>query len=276
VVNYSAPEPRHRIVVSLQVAFANPPTWAKQMLLDAARSVPGVLAEPGPSVLVTTIDDPLMGYDVHMWVDDYAIVPRVRGDFGALVWYQSHRHNVPLPSPAQDLYLHDPAAEAKAAEPTLVELRQALQTSPLLERLPDADLDRVAQSARRVRYRAGELMFDSASEDRDLLVIVEGTARLVLLEPGMDEAVVSDISVGDIVGLLDTRRGDDRVVALRAVTDCVTVVAPNEVIGDIGSRNAEIVAAFNRLVAMRQRRVQRLIERRGRALASAAEAVEAS
>jgi small-conductance mechanosensitive channel len=276
VVNYSAPEPRHRIVVSLQVAFANPPTLAKQMLLDAARSVPGVLAEPGPSVLVTTIDDPLMGYDVHMWVDDYAIVPRVRGDFGALVWYQSHRHNVPLPSPAQDLYLHDPAAEAKAAEPTLVELRQALQTSPLLERLPDADLDRVAQSARRVRYRAGELMFDSASEDRDLLVIVEGTARLVLLEPGMDEAVVSDISVGDIVGLLDTRRGDDRVVALRAVTDCVTVVAPNEVIGDIGSRNAEIVAAFNRLVAMRQRRVQRLIERRGRALASAAEAVEAS
>jgi hypothetical protein len=262
VINFSAPQPLHRIVVSLQVAFVNPPTLAKEMLLDAARSVPGVLTDPPPGVLVTTIDDPLMGYDVYMWVDDYTDVPRVTSDFGALVWYQSHRHNVPLPSPAQDLYLHDPIAEAKSAEPTLADLRGALQLSPLLERLPDDDIDRLAQSARRVRYRAGELMFDSASEDRDLLVLVEGAGRLVLLEPGLDEAVVSDISVGDPVGLLDARRGDNRVVAMRAVTDCEALVVPNDVVGEVGSRNAELVAAFNRVVALRQRRVQRLVDRR--------------
>ncbi len=262
VINFSAPQPLHRIVVSLQVAFVNPPTLAKEMLLDAARSVPGVLTDPPPGVLVTTIDDPLMGYDVYMWVDDYTDVPRVTSDFGALVWYQSHRHNVPLPSPAQDLYLHDPIAEAKSAEPTLADLRGALQLSPLLELLPDDDIDRLAQSARRVRYRAGELMFDSASEDRDLLVLVEGAGRLVLLEPGLDEAVVSDISVGDPVGLLDARRGDNRVVAMRAVTDCEALVVPNDVVGEVGSRNAELVAAFNRVVALRQRRVQRLVDRR--------------
>ena len=41
IVNYSAPEPLHRIVVSLQVAFANPPTLAKEMLLAAARETAG-------------------------------------------------------------------------------------------------------------------------------------------------------------------------------------------------------------------------------------------
>ncbi len=268
VVNYSAPQPLHRVVVSLQVAFANPPTRAKAMLLDAARSVPGVLTDPAPGVLVTTIDDPLMGYDVTMWVEDYAMVPRVRSDFGALVWYQSRRHNVPLPSPAQDLFLHDPVVEATAAEPTPEETRDALCTSPLLAQLPDDDLERLVASAHRSRYRVGELMFDSSSESRDLLVLVEGTAHLVLLEPGFDEAVVGEIGIGDVVGLLDSRRGDDRTVALRAVTDCEVLVVAAEAIGEIGSRNADIADAFNRLVAQRRRRIQRAIERREPSMAS--------
>ncbi|MGA7689478.1 MAG: mechanosensitive ion channel domain-containing protein [Jiangellales bacterium] len=262
LINHTSPQPAHRVVVSLQVAFANPPTLAKDMLIDAARSVPGVLSDPPPKVLVTTIDDPLMGYDVHLWVDDYEIVPRVRGDFGALVWYQSHRHNVPLPSPAQDLFLHDPIAEATAAEPTLADLRSAICSSPLLAELPDEDLDRLAQAARLTRYRGGELMVDSSNEARDLMVIVEGSAQLLLLEPGFDEALVSDVSIGDIVGLLDARRGDSRAVVLRAVTDCEVVVLPGDVVGQTGSRNADIVSAFNRLVAQRQRRISRVVERR--------------
>jgi hypothetical protein len=262
VVNFTSPQALHRVVVSLQVAFANPPTRAKEMLLDAARSVPGVLTDPAPGVLVTTIDDPLMGYDVTMWVEDYAIVPRVRSDFGALVWYQSRRHNVPLPSPAQDLFLHDPVAEAKAAEPTGEKLSAALRTSPLLAELPEEDVARLVEGAHLARYRAGELMFDPDSASRDLLVIIEGSARLVLLEPGFDEAVVSEIGVGDVVGLLEARRGDDRTVALRAVTDCEVVVAAADIVSEIGSRNAEIADAFNRLVAQRRRRIHRLVTSR--------------
>jgi small-conductance mechanosensitive channel len=268
VVNYSAPHPLHRVVVSLQVAFANPPTLAKDMLLDAARSVPGVLLDPAPAVLVTAIDDPLMGYDVHLWVDDYAIVPRVRSDFGALVWYQSRRHDVPLPSPAQDIFIHDPVAEARAAEPTLAELRDALCSSPLLAQLPDNDLDRLVGGARLARFRAGELMVDSSAENRDLLVVIDGAAQFVLLEPGFDEATVGDVGSGDIVGLLDARRGDDRIVAVRASTDCDVVVLSGDVVSEVGSRNAEMVDAFNRLVTQRRRRVTRLIERRELALAA--------
>jgi hypothetical protein len=262
VVNHSAPEPLHRVVVSLQVAFANPPTLAKDMLLDAARSVPGVLTEPPPGVLVSNIDDPLMGYDVFLWVADFAIVPRVRSDFGALVWYMSHRHNVPLPSPAQDLFLHDPIAEAKAAEPTLAALRAGLAQSPLLAELPDEDLDRLAQRCHPARFRAGELMFDSSSEQRDVLVLVEGKAQLVLLEPGTAEAVVSDVGVGDIVGLLDARRGSDRLVALRAFGDCEVMVVAAQAFDEVASRHAELVTALNRMLALRQRRINRLVGQR--------------
>jgi small-conductance mechanosensitive channel len=272
LVNHTSPQPLHRVVVSLQVAFANPPTLAKDMLLDAARSVPGVLSDPPPAVIVTTIDDPLMGYDVHMWVDDYAIVPRVKGDFGALVWYQSHRHNVPLPSPAQDIFLHDPVAEAQAALPTLADLRGAVASAPLLSQLPDQELDRLAQACRRERFRAGELMFHAGSEARDLLVIAQGQAVLVLLEPGFDETVIGDMATGDVVGLLNPARGDVRTIAIRAVTDCEVIVLPSEVVDEVGSRNADLVAAFNRVAALRERRINRLVQRRMGELPSRSEA----
>jgi small-conductance mechanosensitive channel/CRP-like cAMP-binding protein len=269
LINHSSPQPLHRVVVSLQVAFANPPTLAKDMLLDAARSVPGVLTDPPPAVLVTTIDDPLMGYDVHMWVEDYAIVPQVKGDFGALVWYQSYRHNVPLPSPAQDIFVHDPIAEAKAAQPTLAGLRSAIADAPMLAQLPDDELDRLARASRRERYRAGELMFHAGSEARDLLVIDEGNANLVLLEPGCEETVVGETGKGDVVGLLDTRIDDDRTVAIRAVSDCEVIVLSADSVDEVGSRNADLVAAFNRLVALRQRRINRTVQRRIGALPAA-------
>jgi small-conductance mechanosensitive channel/CRP-like cAMP-binding protein len=262
VTNYSSPERLHRVVVSLQVAYVNPPTTAKEMLLDTARSIPGVLTDPPPLVRVVSIDDPLMGYDVQMWVDDYAIVPRVKSDFGSLVWYQSHRHEVPLPSPAQDLFIHDVAAEAEAAKPNPADIRRGLQRSPLLAMLEDTQIDSLVRETRPARYAVGELMIDSQSERHELMVMVEGRALLVLIEVGYDETVIGEIGAGEALGLLEGPRGEGRMLALRAVTDCEVLVVNAEAASGIGSRNAELAAAFNRMTAVRHRRVERVIAAR--------------
>ena len=244
VVNHSAPSTLHRVVVGLQVAYSNPPTSAKEMLLAAARGTTGVLQDPPPTVRVVTIDDPLMGYEVDLWIDDFAIAPRVRSEFGSLVWYQSHRMGVPLPSPAQDLYLHDAAAAAAASVPQPSQIRSGLLRAPLFAALDDADIDRLITSSRPVRYSAGELMVDSASAARDLLVLVEGRAELVLIEPGRKETVV-----GDLFGV-------------RAATDCEVIVIEAGAASDIASRNAELAATLNRLRQIRTRRVDRLLSAR--------------
>ncbi len=259
ILNHSAPATLHRVVVGLQVAYANPPTLAKEMLLAAARQTTGVLADPPPAVRVVTIDDPLMGYEVDLWVDDFAVVPRVRSEFGSLVWYQSHRMGVPLPSPAQDLYLHDAAAVAAASVPKPATIRAGLQRSPLLALLDDAEVDALVPSSRPARYATGELMVDSGSAARDLIVMVEGRAVLVLIEPGHDEAIVGDLGAGETIGILDDPRGDGRVLAVRAVTDCEVIVIDAAAASDVASRHAELAAAFNRLRQVRARRVERLL-----------------
>ena len=72
-----------------------------------------------------------MGYEVDLWIEDYAIAPRVFNEFGGLVWYHSYRHDVPLPSPAQDLYLWDGVHTAETSRPDRAEVRRRLQRAPL-------------------------------------------------------------------------------------------------------------------------------------------------
>lgn len=259
IVNYTSPDPLHRVVVRLQVAFSNPPTLAKNMLLDAAQGVAGVLADPPPKVRVVVIDDPLMTYEVDMWVDDFAVVPRVQSEFGSLVWYQSHRHGVPLPSPAQDLYLHDAAAVAQNAEPKPADIRRDLQESPLFAHLDDADIDRLTSAAQPARYAAGELMLGSSSSRGDLMIVVEGRALLVLIDPDHGEAVVGDVARGESIGFLGGPRAEGGLLAGRAATDCDVLTIGATAVAEVASRNAQLAAAFNRMTTIRTRRVQRLL-----------------
>ncbi len=262
IINYSKPESLHRVVYSVQVAFVNPPTVAKNMLLDAARGTPGVLTEPPPNVRVVQTDDPLMTYEVDLWVSDFSIEPQVKSDFGSLVWYQSERQGVPLPSPAHDLFLHDVTAEAVARTDEPAAMEAALRRSALLAMLDDDEIERLVQASRRVRFAAGELMIDGTAGRRDLMVILSGTATMVLLETGRGDEFVTELGAGETVGVLEGPRGEGRLLAVRARTDCEVVVIDAEAAGEVASRNAELAAALNRLGTLRRRRLDRVLERR--------------
>lgn len=263
VVNFSSPDRFHRVSVELQVAFVNSPTAAREMLLSAAKATRGVMSDPPPDVRVVQIDDPLMGYAVDMWIDDYAIAPRVRSEFGALVWYHSHRHGVPLPSPAQDLFIH----EGDAPPPPLMtsdEIRVGLRRSVVLAELPDLDLERMAESVRAAGYGIGEVIDDSRAPTGSLSVLASGRAQLVLIDEDAPEAVIADLAPGDIIGLLINDAPDGHVVVLRALTDCTLLHVDAEVASEMSSRHLQLSAAVNRTVSIRRRRVERIVHQRDR------------
>ncbi len=266
ITNFDEPARLHRVVVELQVAYRNPPTLAKEMLLDAARSTPGVLSEPAPEARVVTIDDPLMGYQVHLWIDDYAASPKVKSDFGSLVWYQSHRHNVPLPSPAQDLYLYDGAQTDAAERPDHGELRRRLQTSPLLDEIAEEDLDRFAAAASSARFARGETILVEG-ESRDVHVLCDGRARLVVRSPSMPDVGVVDLEVGDIFGVLDAGGHPGLRPVVVATTDCDVVAVRAGTAGTVISRTPQLADALEQLALTRRRRIDRLVRREGAAMA---------
>jgi small-conductance mechanosensitive channel len=262
ITNFDQPTSLHRVVVPVQVAYVNPPTLAKEMLLDAARATEGVLADPPPVIRVVGIDDPLMSYEAHLWVDDYEIAPRVSSDFGSLVWYQSHRHDVPLPSPAYDLYVYDGERANEAARPDRVELRRRLRVSPLLRDLGEDDVDRLAVTAQAHRFAQGETVWTAGAGDRDLFVLHDGRARMVVDGDGGAPIPIVELDVGDVFGLVIPPHGSAP-ARVTAVTDCDLVIVPADSAGAVASRNPTLAASLDRLGAVRSRRLQRLVARDG-------------
>jgi small-conductance mechanosensitive channel/CRP-like cAMP-binding protein len=261
IVNYDEPSRLHRVVVPVQVAYVNPPTRAKEMLLDAARATPHVRSTPAPGVRVVQIDDPLMGYEVDLWIDDFTLAPQVFSQFGSLVWYQSHRHDVPLPSPAYDVYMYDGVEAGEAGRMTKADIRKSLSGAPLMAELDEDDLDRLAGSAKLARFAVDEVIVDTGSDRRDLLVLWKGEARLVLAARDGSLINVMSLPAGEVFGFLGRAEGLSVDPSVRAVTDCEVFIIDEEAAGAVTSRNPALAAAFNRLVGSRTRRVERVAAR---------------
>ncbi|MEO1061433.1 MAG: mechanosensitive ion channel family protein [Actinomycetota bacterium] len=271
ITNFDQPTSLHRVVVPVQVAYVNPPTLAKEMLLDAARSTRGVLADPAPNIVVVGIDDPLMSYEAHLWIDDFAIAPRVSSDFGSLVWYMSERHEVPLPSPAYDLYVYDGVAAGQGGRVDRAELRRRLRCSPLLDRLGEDEVDRLAVGSRAARYAAGEVIWTAGLGPRDLYLLQQGAARLTIDDPVGGTVDVNDLAAGELFGLVVPSPQWTQPPRIVALEDCEVIVVDAETATAAASRHPELADALNRLSSTRTRRIDRLVQLRLRATQGSSE-----
>ncbi len=257
ITNYDEPTRLHRVDVELQVAFSNSPTRAKEMLLAAAWATPGVLAEPAPTVRVVAVDDPLMTYKARLWIDDYGIRSRVQSDFGSLVWYHSHRMGVPLPSPAFDIYHHDPDQERIEAIIGPERVAAMLSAAPLLSDLADAELEVLTTAAHAKTFAEGEYILSGDRADNDVFVIHEGLARVLVDDPGGNPITVVELGAGDVFGILGSS-AEGPPPSVVAITDCELVVVDGDVASSVTSRNPDVSDAVTKLMSSRRRRVERI------------------
>jgi len=267
IINYDQPSRVHRVKVPVQIERSAPPTAAIAMLVDAARSTAGVVAHPPPFARVTQIADPVVDYEASMWIDDFALAPRVKADFGALVWYLSYRHGVPLPNPAQDVYVFDGAKTAIEGQITDADLRRYIVESRLMVELDDDVLDRLAAGARLAQYQGGETIVAEGGR-HDLLLLQRGRAALVLRDvddPSVADIDVLDIEAGELFGLLDETHHAGRTAVVLAVTDCDVVRIAPEAAAFAISQAPDLSLALDQLGVTRRRRIERVIRRANRA-----------
>ncbi len=259
IINFDQPSRLHRVKVDVQIERSAPPTKAIEMLLDAARSTPGVVEDPPPFARVTLIADPVVDYQASMWIDDYARAPQVKADFAALVWYLTYRHDVPLPNPAQDVYLFDGAKAAIEAQVTTADIRRRIVDIPLVAGLDDDALDKLAAVASIGQYRSGETIIQEGSL-QDLLLMHEGRARLVLRQDDAEDLNVFDIEAGEVFGVLNEPPDSDRALIV-AVTDCEVVRIPPEGASRAIALAPDLAHALDQLAATRRRRIERALRR---------------
>jgi small-conductance mechanosensitive channel len=267
IVNFDQPSRLHRVKVDVQIERSASPTAAIAMLLDAARSTPGVVEDPPPFARVTQIADPVVDYQASMWIDDYSLAPQVKADFGALVWYLTYRHDVPLPNSAQDLYLFDGAKTAIESQVTSADVRRRIVDVPLIAGIDDDALDKLAASATIGQYRIGETIIEEGAQ-RDLVLMHAGRAQLVLRRDGAEDLHVLDIDAGEVFGVLNESFESGRALVV-AATDCEVVRIPPEGASRAIAAAPDLAAVLEQLAMTRRRRVERVLRRSARAVEAA-------
>jgi signal-transduction protein with cAMP-binding, CBS, and nucleotidyltransferase domain len=138
----------------------------------------------------------------------------------------------------------------------------------LLAEVSDEVLDRLATASSIVTYESGESIIASADE-RDVFVLADGKARLVMRGVGVPDVGVLDHAAGELLGVLGAVDGSDRDVVVVANGDCRVVRIPADAAAVALASSSGLAAAFEQLGVSRRRRCDRAL-RRAQRLADAA------
>lgn len=263
ITNHSEPVKRTRVVQPIVVAYVNPPNKVKQMLMATMLETPGILTEPQPVVAVTSIDDPLMGYEVRFWIEDYADKPAIHNAFMTRVWYAARRFDVALPSPAFDLYHYDGPTIKRDAEVTPAKIKEMLQGVATFAMLPEGDVDALSLSARYREYAQSEPITTVGAVDAGISVIICGRVRIVAPDESGAWQLVEELGPGGGFGEAGLFGRAVSAVTVTADEDVELIQIDYAAITAVINRYPQFAAAINEFVNRRRLAVERISNAHG-------------
>lgn len=110
LVNYFYPHPLHMERIYIGAHYKTPPYRVKQACLDAIAEVPSVLEKPSPSVFLHSFDDSAITYEVRIWIEDIAHMPRIVSHVKSLLWEKFRRRGITIPFPIRTLEIEPTAS----------------------------------------------------------------------------------------------------------------------------------------------------------------------
>jgi small-conductance mechanosensitive channel len=108
VENWSYSSRDVAISIPVGIAYGSDIDQAEALLLEAARSVPRVLANPAPGVLLSAFGPSSIDMTVVCWIaDPEEGVGNVKSQVLKAAWHLFRNHNVEIPFPQSDIHLRD-------------------------------------------------------------------------------------------------------------------------------------------------------------------------
>ncbi|MBK9308197.1 MAG: mechanosensitive ion channel family protein [Nitrospira sp.] len=106
VVNWSYTNRNVRFNFPVGVSYGSDPEQVRSVLLEVARAHPGVLKEPGPSVLFDSFGDSALNFVLRVWTRDFSTVPGVlRSELYFAISRAFKEQGIEIPFPQRDLHI---------------------------------------------------------------------------------------------------------------------------------------------------------------------------
>ena len=213
IVNLYYPTPVHAMRVKVGVEYRVPPNEVKEALLKAAVSVRGVLAEPAPQAFLMAFDESSINYELKFWLKDGRRYPQIIDGIRTNCWYEFARRGISFAYPVRIIEQTGPR--------TLDHDRKAelLRQQPLFAALDEAQIERLAQSAKRIRFGKGETIIQQGEPGESMFILARGFAEVFVLKDGQPLRV-GVVQPGENFGEVSLLTGQPRTATVTAQTDC--------------------------------------------------------
>jgi small-conductance mechanosensitive channel/CRP-like cAMP-binding protein len=250
--NFSKPATVVRRSAFVQAPYDVPPGRVHELILTGLTDVPGVLADPPPSVITRGFMDSGIEYWARYFIDRFAdrdvIASRVRDR----IWYTFNRGGVSIPFPIRTVNLHEAEHVAqKDAQARSSRRDRILRCVDFLAALPDEALQLLAGRSRVRRYGAGEQIIHQGDTGAELFIIDRGEVAILR---GVDggEIEVARLGPTQFFGEMSLTTGESRTATVRALYECELLVVDKEALQEVLEAAPELAQTISAVVAARQ------------------------
>ncbi|MBZ0113853.1 MAG: mechanosensitive ion channel [Thermoanaerobaculia bacterium] len=265
LVNYGSGVSPVALNFHVGLPYEAPPAQVKRVLESAARSIPGRLDSHPPTAFVDHYEESSIDYKLRVWTQDVAGLSQFKDSVYSRIWYELSRRNLHVPYPVRTVQLQrTPTDRGVQRERKARDHRRLLKSLALFRDLEKETIDRIANSARRVPYDDGEILFREGDSGDSLFVVAEG--KVLVSKSGHNlgtgEIPLASLGAGDFFGEMSLLTGEPRSATVRADGPCDVLVLAQRHLAPLLEEQPELAEVLSRAVVERQARTEATVEDR--------------
>jgi len=254
--NYSAPSRIHRIVLPVGFSYQDPPNIVKDVILNVAANLRGVLPSPPAELRTVAFGEFSVNYEVFLYIEDYGQHQRIRDEFMSRLWYAHRRRGITIPFPTSTVYRIDTPPATVSEE--LIDITALLKSVDLFNGLSAESLAALVAQARIENYARGETIFRQGDTGTAMYIVAKGKVEILLRDSRGQEAVLATRGSGEYFGELTVFAGDARSADARAAADVMLVVTDHQALEPILRQQPDLAAQIAAHIDERKRFYQDL------------------
>jgi len=255
IINLTYPTRQHALRMVVGFDYAVPPNLIKDVMSEAAAKANGVLTSPAPQVFLKDFGDSAVLYEIKFWLEDESRYNNIVDSIRTNVWYAAQRANIRIPFPIRTLQIErrsSQAEELSTAAPASV------RKHPFLQLLDEAQLNRLFENARLLRFGRGEKVIEQGADGQSMFVLLKGEADVFVGANG-SETRVATLQSGDYCGEMSLLTGEPRSATVVARTDCEMWEIDKGTMGDLLQENETLVQKLGEILAERRMMTEGII-----------------
>ena len=220
-----------------------PPEQVRDAVLEAAASVPGLLAGAAPRCRVTGIEEGIVSYVAQLPVADPGVLAVPRDEFLSRLWYVAQRRGLRLDGASED-----PAPEATRRQ--LLEQTGALHGDPSV-------LAPIAAAAALRRYRSGDVLLHEGAPASNAILVVAGTLSVRIIRD-VEEARLETVGPGQLLLFQEMATGSASPVRAVAETGADVLEIPYAALAAATRGSARLARDIGALTEARRQAIAAL------------------